>query len=308
MKLLNCIISYNRPHYLRNTLESLLEYFRFGDTLVMDDGSDDPSLVDYLSRLPETGIRVVRKERRFPSLYHGGLYALMNEAVDYTLAEGYDLVNIIQDDMQFMWHDPNILAKVMRIFSVHDDALQVQNLFHKKIMKYSLIENDRIEFHEESNSYHGRPYGVGDLGFLLLERVKRADFHYLDSEGEAGNYWRGRGYKMYALYSPTLAFIPWPQTIQGGRRVKQWIGKMHPPPRKYYLKPLSPEQSARLQARPLREMPFLEDYSAPWGWRCIYPAWYTRISSRHDLMQYMRLLMTFWRNGEYVVPRFVIAK
>ena len=119
-RLLNCIISYNRFHYLRNAVDSVREYLRFGDLCVFDDGSDDPVLMHYLQQLSDSGVIVVRKERRFHHGYHGGLYELMNEAIDHALSQHYDLLNFIQDDVQFLWHDPELLVKVMKIFKTHD--------------------------------------------------------------------------------------------------------------------------------------------------------------------------------------------
>ena len=305
-RLLHCVISYNRYRYLQNTVDSLREFFPEGDVIVFDDGSDDPDAIGYLESLGAQGVVVARRPRRQPRAPHGGLYVLMSEALEYASSHGYELLNYVQDDMQFLWRDPDIIDKVLRIFDLHEDALQVQNLFTKRIVRYHLAETDRVELHPKSWSYHFRPYGVGDLGFLFLPRCREARFHFLDSEGKAGDYWRSRGYKMHALHAPTLAYVPWPQCYQPLRRVKKWPpGRPRKPVHRYYLKPLSVEAVAALVSRPLEQLPELESYTVPWGWHCVSPFWFTRMSSRADVASYFRLLMAFWRNGDYVIPRVV---
>lgn len=304
---LTCIFSYNRQPYLRNTVDSFHEYFRIGDLMVMDDGSDDEELVEYLNQLSNSGVLVIRKGRTHPDQLHGGLYSLLNDAIEYAMENGYELLNLVQDDMQFLWHDPDILSKVWMIFDLKKDVFQVQNVFHKKITKYMLIDQDRIEFHPDSNSYHARPYGVCDLGFLNLQTVEEIGFRFGDSEGDTGDLWYNKGYRLHALHSPNLAYIPWPTNFYGNKTRRRlpvpFLRAPRKPPRKYYLTPIGPGQVLQLQERSLKMLPFLEDYSRPWGWRCIYPGWYTQFFTRTTVKEYAQLLTRYWMHGERIIPR-----
>ena len=144
MKLLNCVTSYQRYPYLRNTVESLLEYFRFGDTLVVDNGSTDPALHQYLDELENRGLFVMRRswegETDRPGLNDG-----MNDAMDFAAERGYDFVQFVQDDMQFMWHDPSVLETVQHVFSSRSDAIQVCPLFSNRINCFAAEELEAID-------------------------------------------------------------------------------------------------------------------------------------------------------------------
>ncbi len=303
MRTLTCVISYNRPGYLHNLLRSIREFCSWSDVLVLDDGSDHPQLVRDLDELarPHSGFAVIRKDRHAAG-YHGGLYTLMNEALDYAGARNYELLHFVQDDMQIVWNDPKILESVRAIFNAHEDALQVQNVFHKKIAKYALIDNERFELHPESNSYHIRPYAITDTGFLNLERVHRAGFRYSETERGTSNKWRTQGFKLYGLHSPTVGFVPWPTVFQNGKQFGSWpwARPILKRSERYYLKPLSPGDVARLTSRPLEDIPFLDDYSVPVGWKCLYPFWFARPS-----LEYIKLIADSWKHGDRVIPRFV---
>jgi hypothetical protein len=109
---------------------------------------------------------------------------------------------------------------------------------------------------------------------------------------------------MYSLHSPTLGIVPWPPVFQNGRRFGSWPWAR---PRlevsdQHYLKPLQPVDTQRLRSRPLEDIPFLEDYSVPWGWKCLQPFWYARPS-----LEYLKLIVEFWKHGDPVIPHFVGA-
>lgn len=319
MKILNCIITYNRPYYLKNTVDSLMEYFRFGDILVVDDASEDERQIAYLKRLESGPVKVIyRPDDREQQSNRGGLYAAMNEALEYANSRHYDYIQFIQDDMQFLWHDRRIMEKIQTIFKLHEDALHVTNTFLKKITKYQLLESKRVEIFEQSRSYHFQPYSVMDHGFLNVQRCREVGYYIL-SEGEKVNsaHWRSKGFKSYMLHAPTLAWIPWPQAYRDrdlqvwGRRSLRALTRLTQAPgrpkRKYYLTPLNPEQATLLQSKPMEAWPFVEDYSRPWGWTCLYPYWFGVFSTKDDLRAYMNLIKGFWRNGEYALPRLTYS-
>lgn len=271
MKLLNCVLSYNRYYYLRNTVESLLEYFRFGDTLVVDDGSSDPRLTAYLADLARRGIAVARREREpgAAQAKHGGLYANMDLGVERAAAGGYDYVQFIQDDVQFLWHDPAVLEKTERIFRALSDCSLVENIFFNAIVR-GVVEK-RVELVPEANCYHRRPHGMLDQGIAPVSLIQRMGFRFASgNEGANSKWWRQRGYRTYRLHSPSMAFVPWPATLRHSQQASEGLA----PPERYYLKPLTDVQVRRLTDRPLSELPFAEDYCEPWGWTCPKPYWY----------------------------------
>ena len=290
MKLLNCVLSYNRYYYLKNTVESLLEHFRFGDTVVVDDGSDDQMVKEYLAKLEHEGIHVDRRERwGDPQMYqylHGGLYDNMDAGVKLAMEGGYDYIHFIQDDVQFVWHDPNLLKKVEHIFDTLPDASMVENIFFYGIGRDIILA--RLELLPQANCYHRRPHGMLDLGIASVALLKEHSFRFGNGvESTNSAWWRRHGYRTYRLHSPTMLQVPWPGVI----RTSQEPSGGFKPSYKYFMKPLDEGQIRRLTSRPLEEIPFAEDYCLPWGWSCPTPYW-----NRPDNYDgYRRALYRKWR-------------
>jgi hypothetical protein len=274
VRLLNCVFSYNRYYYLKNAVESLIEYFRFGDTLIVDDGSTDPSLLDYLSYLETKNVGIIRQPGRSDESFymnsHGGLYENMDTAVQFASIHGYDYIQFIQDDVQFIWHDPQLLTKVETIFRTFTDAAQVGNIFFKGIVRAETLR--RLELIPQANCYHLQPYGMSDMGIVPVALLKEHGFRFGNgSEKPNSAWWRRRGYRAYSLSAPTMSWVPWPGVIQFGNESAEG----HPPVQKYYLEPLDGHQIERLLTKPLKDVPFAEDYCLPWDWNCPKPYWFT---------------------------------
>lgn len=272
MKLLNCVFSYNRPIYLRNTVESLLEYFKFGDTTVIDDGSEDPKTLEYLNELKRRGVQVVNQNRfADQAMYqylHGGLYENMDLAVELAERGGYQYVHFVQDDVQFMWHDPDLPAKVERIFQI-PKASMVENVFFWGIVRDRI--GKRLELIPEANCYHRIPHGLLDMGIMPVALLREHRFRFGNGiESTNSAWWRRRGYKAYRLHAPSMMYVPWPVTFRPG---KGQLGHAVTPIHKYLLKPLDKAQIDQLTSRPLTDIPFAEDYCFPWGWKCKTPYW-----------------------------------
>lgn len=256
-----------------------MEYFQFGDTVVIDDGSDNLELLDYLFSLQRRGIGVIHRPRwPAPGFYvmpHGGLYENMDAAIDFAMSHGYDYVNFIQDDVQFMWHSPNLLSEIERIFHTLPNACQVGNIFDKAILKDA--RKPRFQPVPQADCYHITFHAMADIGIIPVALIKELGFHFGNGvESSNSLWWYRRGYKRYCLKSPTMAWVPWPEVMQQDLRVSN--GRM--PVERYYLKPLEDHQIKKLLERPLEDIPFTEDYCFPWGWDCPTPYWFSRGKSR----------------------------
>jgi len=290
MKLLNAVFSYNRYYLLKNTVDSLLEFGPEGDVLVVDDGSDDPRVVEYLRSL-EGRAAVVRRDRQERD-FHGGLYENMNLAVDRALAGGHSHVFFIQDDVQFMWKDAGFAARVEKIFAARPDAAMVFPIFQKGILAAAL--GARMEPHPEAEAWHLTPYGIADMGVMPLSLLREKAWRFLPSEGENARVWRSWGYKLYIPSAPSVAWVPWPTALAFGRRASS----ERRPVERYFLRPLTGSQTAVLKNRSLKDLVYHEDFCLPWGWRCLSPYWFTR--SRREYLK------TLW--SARVMPRLAGAR
>jgi hypothetical protein len=273
------------------------EFFKLGDRLVVDDGSSDPRLLEYLETMESNGDVVLRQSRNRSGHWSAGLEMAMDRAVTFALEREYDYVNFVQDDTQFVWHDPLFMAKVVEVFERFPDALQVSYHFFKKIM--ATWVHGQLEYFSAENCYHFRPYALSDLGIVPLSRMRTHGLRVERSEEERNVLLRSQGFKRYSLHSPVLAWVPWPATHRG----EASFGRILPPPKRYYIKPLSACQIAELTVRPLAKLPCHEDYCLPWGWRCLSPYWYSTPNWR----DYLRLLGRSARDGSLLLPHFVTA-
>jgi hypothetical protein len=288
IKLLKAVFSYNRFYLFKNTMESLLEFGPPGDTLVVDDGSNDLRLIDYLETLKSRGVKVVNQESHLPG-FHGGLYVNMNRAVQHAVDNGYSHIFFIQDDVQFMWKDSEILSRINRVFLTCQDAAMVLPIFQKGILEPTL--KSRLEPNVSGDCWHLNPYGICDLGVMPVSLLRDRKWKFGESEGENGKIWQEWGYKMYVLPSPTVAWVPWPAI----RTQNRSLYSERSPSRKYFLKPLTEQQIADLRVKGLSEIPIHENYCYPWGWRCLKPYWFTK-----GRREYARML---WQMRRW--PRWV---
>jgi glycosyltransferase involved in cell wall biosynthesis len=282
VRLLHCVVSFNRFPYLKNTVESLHEFLQFGDLLVVDDGSDDPATQDYLGTLEaDKNTAVIRQEPWRHDTYeiygHNDFFENLDIGVAYAIDGNYDYINFVQDDVQFMWHDDSIPEQVERTFSTLADAAQVILSFFPGI--YACADFPQLALVKQCECYHYRPHGMISMGIVPVKLLKDKDYRFGNGD-EATNsgWWRRSGYRAYMLRNPVMARVPWPQVWWRGQQVSEG----HAPSARYYLKPLEPSDVDSLRSRPLSEIPYQEHYCHPWEWHCKRPYWYTRKSDKYQ--------------------------
>ena len=292
LRLLNCIFSYNRYNYLKNTVESLNEFFPFGKTCIFDDGSDDTKVLKYLNDVSLKGIDVFKNNKNVKNQVHGGLHYNMTKALELANDFGYDYIFFLQDDVQFMWYDKNFLDKVEYIFKSCNDALAYIPLFFKRINYVDLCEYDDTVGH-----YRGGKHGFSDIGVASVNILNKIKFKFHSSESDTSRYWFDLGYRVYFSFSPVLAFVPWLATF----RYNELQNKVTPPLKRYYLKPLSKLQIESLMNHHPDDLPFHEDFCKPLGWRCKTPYAYS-VFNRQKRAKYYGLI---WKNYRYEVTKAV---
>lgn len=296
MKLLTAIFSYNRFYLLRNAVESFFEFGPGGDLLIVDDGSNDPRIAAYLSQIQEEKRATVIFNTGHKKDFTGGLYNNMNRAIEYSLQFEYSHVFFVQDDIQFMWRDIDFQKRVEEFFSSCLDASMVSFVFQKGIVRHMLPE--RLELASNGLAWSVRPYGVLDQGVMPLSLIRKQKFRF-GQRGERENPWRQWGYKAYLAPEPIFAFVPWPNTW----RFDKPSGNEKKPAQKYFLKPLTEQQTKRLHSMGMDHIAYHEDFCFPWGWRCLSPYWFTKKS-----FEYIKLLMQGLLSGKGFVPRMVGKK
>lgn len=275
MKLLTAVFSYERYYLLKNTIESFFEFGPQADLLIVDDGSADPRVLEYLKGL-ESRATVLRNSRDTPRI-HGALYINMNRAVDFALTHKYSHIYFVQDDVQFMWQDIDFHKRIESVFATCPDAAMVSAIFMKGIQSRQMQQ--RLLPHPSGLCWHLAPYSIADIGVIPLTLFTKRTWRFTNSEIDNSRSWRQWGYKLYILPTSNLAFVPWPQVHSSNRS----FGSERAPREKYFLKPMTQFQVDQLKkaAKNLKKIPFHEDYCLPWGWNCLSPYWFTKLSREY---------------------------
>jgi len=290
MKLLNVIFSYNRYYLFKNTVESCLEFGPEGDLLIVDDGSDDVRIIEYLKELKDRKINVIIRDKHLNG-FHGKLYDNMDLATDYAIKNNYKYIFYIQDDMQFMWKDNSFITKVETIFNNNKNVSMISPLFQKGILSDKF--NEHFEIISECNCWCRRLYAICDIGIMSVDLLKEKKWKFKKSETENCNTWYNWGYKLYIIKPPILSWIPW----SGIEWILTGAIKNMSPKNRYLLKPFTNEQIDILTNSDLKDIPTHEKYCFPWGWKCLSPYWFT--GGRRD---YIKLTMKkFFKKG--ILPK-----
>ena len=261
MKYLITIFCYNRPHLLKNAVESFIEFGPEGDLLVVDDGSNDPEVIDYLNMLENrklTQVSIRRCKREYDRRL-GGLYPNMEMATKYAKDNGYDYIFYSQDDQQFMWRDNNFWRRVNEIFEHHPNAFMVRPAFDKLIFSHN--HANRFNICDSCPGLLFKKAGFSAVGILSINKINKYNWHFQPTEVTNEAVVLETGLEMYLMKTAIIAPVPVPETWRFGKRV----GKTKAPINKYFLKPLSEKQIFDLENSV--SVPLIEDYCFPWGWK-----------------------------------------
>lgn len=269
-KILSAVVTHQILEYARNSIESLQEFARWSDLIVIDNASTNPELLGYFRELEETStVRVIYNDTNDPMSKVGSLYDGYNIAVDVAFTEGYDYLQLVVDDSQCLWMPDQLPTLLTKIFTKHQNTFNVSNAFPKQII---LDTPNRLENDENTRSYRSLMYGCGASGFFAVDRLRDLDWKFGPTERIHNQVAIDAGMSMYHLADPTMAYVPW----AAARRSGKTIGKIRQRRNKYYLKPLSEAQIRHMVERDYaNEIPWHEDYCFPWDYAALTPYWFT---------------------------------
>ena len=256
-KWLLCLFTYNRYELLRNAVRSIELFFPYGDRLVIDDGSSDQRVRQFLERdLPSQRWKYTIRER-IPGRDYGGFYNNMRYGLEYALEHGYDYCFFCEDDQQMVWKKDDYEEYVNNVFSTCPDAIQVQPLLARRILSYSTT----MEYIKPAHAYR-TDRGFNTTAIWNLDVVRRhSDYRFICEFGSDlpanSAYWMRKGFRLYVQFDPTIAIVPWvnsqsvfhhPDTIVTNNFGKELL-----------LKPLTPDEIAFLKSRP-PSLPAYQEY------------------------------------------------
>lgn len=248
-----CIFSCNRYSFLKNLVASIDLFYPENKIIIYDDNSDEMELTRYYDVLKlKPRYEIIKTDFKADNKNHGGLYALMNLALEHAKQKNYLYAFFMQDDMQFVQHT-NLSDLCEKTFVKWNNALMYSPLFMQKIY---LPQIDTF-IEEKDGDLMFKNYGIADAGIIHLGRAADAGLIF-DSKGEKynGKRYFELGCKLVLSYNPCLAWVPWAMSVKNKKR-RGWLV---PKKRALFIEPLNEQRIRELHAN--RNIPFLEDYTS----------------------------------------------
>lgn len=264
-KVLHAVVGHKLPTYFLNAVRSVRALAPGDDLVVVDNASGLPSLTDALEREREAHpqIHVIRRDRN--DLSHntkvGGLYDAYRELVDYALYGGYDLLHLLQGDMQMLWWGPRAVDRALEIYESFPECV---NIHTSAIPQDRRLDDDAVEV-VDGALLELVNYGLSDTGLYHLGRWRERGVHFHESEGAHARHYHAQGLRVLCHPWPPVAPVPWPAVVRNGRVRGREVIPDHP----LLLRPLGAHEIACIQAETRPR--WLEDVCMPWGWACLTP-------------------------------------
>lgn len=212
-KILLCLFTYNRLALVKNAVHSINTFFPWGDCKVIDDGSSDPEVKKFLDKtVAEHSRWSYQIMPRTQGRMYGGYYKNMRFGLQFALEHGYDYCFFFEDDEQLVWKKDDYLEYIERVFSTCPDAIQIQPLLFRRILRY----HTNVEYIRTAHAYRTER-GFSTSAIWNLEAVrKNPDYKFISEYGDGlpanSGYWLSKGYRLYLQFDPTVAIIPWVTT------------------------------------------------------------------------------------------------
>jgi len=209
----------------------------------------------------------------------------MNWAVRYAGKIGYEFINFIQDDYQWLFPNDKTLDDVERLFDRYEQVSQINiNMgWRRKSAKIG-----KVSILEASNTKYGLLHAkrVCDNGFTRLSVYDKIGPYPSDTVSYAygaqhakenqdryrnkvnGEIWFGRqckkrGWERVLSYYPNVGMMFDCAYVRGLER----FGNYFPPPGPFYLKMLTDEQIRQIRSNHKKERySYIEDFCIPDGW------------------------------------------
>ncbi len=260
------------PAYFLNAIASVRYAAPDDEVLVIDNASPDLRLRAALRQVADADdhvhliLRGSNETNRNAKV--GGLYDAYQAGVSFVLAREFQLLHVLQGDMQMLWWDESVVSRALQIFNAHPECVNVTTL---------ALSRDRHNVADLAVSPDGltmvRGYGLTDCGLLDLARWKDLKMEFGPSESFHARHYYQEGLRAIVHPWPTVAPIPWPAAVRRGRVRGREVQRVRP----FLLRPLGEEDVAAVKAHSAPAA--MEDVCIPWGWSYLTPVWPTALES-----------------------------
>lgn len=243
------VFAYNRPRELDLCLSSLREHSSC-PCVVFDDASETPEIAEVVSRhdLP------LMVGQGGPGK-HGGLYKNMNLAFQMAVDRGFKYFMSVQDDMQFVRPiDEAVLAEYATIFEGYAQLTQIDMRFIRQNSRRALEPHPTLPAYLWTKEYF---QSFSDVGLFSVDRLTALGWSF--TEGEKANRKAASSLGMTRVYpfTPVTMHVPFPTAFRQKELmpIRRFIT-----PGAYKYRSMSPEDRARMDARPRKAFPIYKKY------------------------------------------------
>jgi hypothetical protein len=263
-RLLHVIVGHKFPSYFENAINSVLRMTTNDEILVVDNASNESSIIRRLQVLANAHPRLRLALRTTNDLSRnskvGGLYDAYNEVMAHALEQGYDYVHIMQHDMQMLWWDESIMERAREIFAEYPECVNISMQVPSRTYRLS----DLLDYVKPKLILLSR-YGLTDTGLYDMAKWRARDMRFSDSETAHALKYLNQGLQVFIHPLPTVAPIPWPAVVRSGKVVGREVKSRQ----ELLLRPLSPAEITYVKET--TDPVWSEDICVPWGWTCLTP-------------------------------------
>lgn len=278
-KILFTILTCNRFFYFKNCIESIIKCVDMDriDILIMDNNTIEKGFDEYVHSLCLKHDNIMMK--KFTDRTRGELYRAMNWAIDYAKENSYEIIDFIQDDIQYLYSLPSHLDDVIDIFNKHKNIVQINcNLaWRRKIDKIGRVENIEVNGHKYGILHDKRGCDSGFTRVAIYDQIGEYPVEAISWGMEKNRYvgkvngeiWFGKrcykhGYNRALSYQADNGMIFDCAYVRGDER----YGNYFPPPGEFYFKMLGKKYIDKISHRSKKnKFSYMEDFCIPDGWK-----------------------------------------
>jgi hypothetical protein len=272
-KVLHVVVGHGLATYFLNAVRSVRATSPDDHVLVIDNASPDHELRAELKRIADEDelLDVICREENDirQNKKVGSLYSAYEIAFGHAIAEGFDLLHLLQGDFQVLWWDTGLVAKSMEIFERHPQCVNIQMQIFSRDQRLT----DDVDTSGADGLARLREYGLTDTGLYHLGRWQARDMHFGATERDHARRYLDDGFEVLCHPWPTDVPIPWPAVIRNGVQRGREVVNGKP----FLIKPLPDEEIALIKTGSAGT--WREDLCIPWGWACATPMWATDLDS-----------------------------
>jgi hypothetical protein len=278
-KILFTILTCNRFYYFKNCIESIINCVDMDriDILICDNNTIESGFDEYVNDLCSKHKNIIMK--KFTDRTRGELYRAMNWAVNYAKKHKYEILDFIQDDIQYLYNISSHLDDIIDIFNKHKNIVQINcNLaWRRKIKKIGEIRNVEANGHKYGILLEKRTCDSGftrtsiydSIGEYPVDAIswgmeKNRYVGKINGEIWFGKQCRKKGFNRALAYQANSGMIFDCAYVRGDER----YGNYFPPLGEFYFKMLGADHIRRIKKRARRnKFSYMEDFCIPDGWK-----------------------------------------